>query len=128
MISVNFHHFFQQASSAVGTAATETNQKEIAGYEGEYIRLKVVGRFDDEVHFRVKQTTKMGKIMKSYSGGVGLPDTCLRFLFDGRRINEDDTAESLEMKQDDVVDVFHCQPMCEEEERWLERRRTSDVM
>ena len=47
--------------------------------------LKVVGQDSNEIHFRVKQTTQMGKLKKSYSERVGVPVTSLRFLFDGRR-------------------------------------------
>ena len=37
------------------------------GDETEYIKLKVVGQDSNEIHFRVKQTTQMGKLKKSYS-------------------------------------------------------------
>ena len=78
-----------------------------AGDEGatEYIKLKVVGQDSNEIHFRVKQTTQMGKLMKSYSERVGVPVTSLRFLFDGRRINDDESPSALEMEQDDVIEV-----------------------
>ena len=36
---------------------------------------------------------------------VGVPVTSLRFLFDGRRINDDETPKALEMEQDDVIEV-----------------------
>merc|ERR1712244_138502 len=59
--------------------------------ETEYIKLKVVGQDSNEIHFRVKMTTQMGKLKKSYSERVGVPVSSLRFLFDGRRINDDET-------------------------------------
>ena len=68
--------------------------------------LKVVGQDSNEIHFRVKQTTQMGKLKKSYSERVGVPVTSLRFLFDGRRINDDETPKALEMEQDDVIEVY----------------------
>ena len=91
----------------------------------EYIKLKVVGKFghffliktfwlthsyfagqdSNEIHFRVKQTTQMGKLKKSYSERVGVPVTSLRLLFDGRRINDDETPKALEMEQDDVIEA-----------------------
>ena len=40
--------------------------------ETEYIKLKVVGQDSNEIHFRVKQTTQMGKLKKSYSERVSL--------------------------------------------------------
>merc|ERR1712168_1132313 len=78
----------------------------IMGDETEYIKLKVVGQDSNEIHFRVKQTTQMGKLKKSYSERVGVPVTSLRFLFDGRRINDDETPKALEMEQDDVIEVY----------------------
>merc|ERR1712223_1277850 len=77
-----------------------------ASGETEYIKLKVVGQVSNEIHFRVKQTTQMGKLKKSYSERVGVPATSLRFLFDGRRINDDETPKALEMEQDDVIEVY----------------------
>ena len=74
--------------------------------DAEYIKLKVVGQDSNEIHFRVKQTTQMGKLKKSYSERVGVPITSLRFLFDGRRINDDETPKALEMEQDDVIEVY----------------------
>merc|ERR1712073_199742 len=76
------------------------------GDETEYIKLKVVGQDSNEIHFRVKQTTQKGKLKKSYSERVGVPVTSLRFLFDGRRINDDETPKALEMEQDDVIEVY----------------------
>merc|ERR1712002_815300 len=86
---------------------TQTLQdKTTMGDETEYIKLKVVGQDSNEIHFRVKQTTQMGKLKKSYSERVGVPQTSLRFLFDGRRINDDETPKALEMEQDDVIEVY----------------------
>ena len=72
----------------------------------EHIKLKVVGQDSNEVHFRVKQTTLMGKLKSSYSSRVGVPVSQLRFLFDGRRINDDESPRTLEMEQDDVIEVY----------------------
>ena len=94
----------------------EQDQKPDAGDAGsEYIKLKVVGQDSNEIHFRVKMTTQMGKLKKSYSERVvifstncmfialglklvffqGVPVTSLRFLFDGRRINDDETPKQV---------------------------------
>ncbi|XP_075237142.1 small ubiquitin-related modifier-like [Lycorma delicatula] len=72
----------------------------------EYIKLKVVGNDSNEIHFRVKMTTQMGKLKKSYSERVGVPAMSLRFLFDGRRINDEDTPKQLEMQNDDIIEVY----------------------
>jgi len=54
-----------------------------------------VGQDSNEVHFRVKQTTLMSKLKRSYADRIGAPVTSLRFLFDGRRINDDDSPKSV---------------------------------
>ena len=36
----------------------------------------------------------------------GVPVSSLRFLFDGRRINDTDTPKQLEMENDDVIEVY----------------------
>ena len=55
----------------------------------------MVGQDSNEIHFRVKMTTQMGKLKKSYSERVGVPVSSLRFLFDGRRINDDETPKQV---------------------------------
>ena len=74
--------------------------------EAEYIKLKVVGQDSNEIHFRVKMSTSMAKLKKSYAERVGAQVTNLRFLFDGRRINDDDSPKVLEMEQEDVIEVY----------------------
>ena len=73
--------------------------------ETEYIKLKVVDQDSNEIQFKVKMTTQMGKLKKSYSERVGAPITSLRFLFDGKRINDEETPRSLEMVSLDVIEV-----------------------
>ncbi|GMR55373.1 hypothetical protein PMAYCL1PPCAC_25568, partial [Pristionchus mayeri] len=77
-----------------------------------YINLKVAGYNSDMdvVKFRLKYETSMGKLKRSYAERIGVPVTSIRFLFDGRRINNDDTAMSLEMEDDDVIEVYREQP------------------
>ena len=66
---------------------------------------QVVGQDSNEIHFRVKQTTQMGKLKKSYSERVGINIVDLRFLYEGRRIMDDDTPGSLEMESGDYIEV-----------------------
>ena len=68
--------------------------------------MRVVGQDNSEVHFKVKFTTNMGKLKKSYSERQGVPVQSLRFLFDGRRINDDETPKQLEMENDDTIEVY----------------------
>jgi len=61
----------------------------------EYVKLKVVGQEGNEIHFRVKMSTQLGKLKKSYSDRQGVPVTSLRFLFDGCRINDEETPKQV---------------------------------
>ena len=88
---------------------TYLDNAEAAG-ETEHLKLKVVDQDSNEIHFRVKMTTEMGKLKKSYSERVGVPVSSLYFLFDRRQINDDDTPEQLEMEQDDVIEVSQEHP------------------
>lgn len=47
----------------------------------------------------------MYKLKKSYSERVGINIVDLRFLYEGRRIMDDDTPGSLEMESGDYIEV-----------------------
>ena len=45
-------------------------------------------------------------LIKGWSSNGNLISFNCRFLFDGRRINDDETPKALEMEQDDVIEVY----------------------
>ena len=47
----------------------------------DYIKLKVVGQDSNEIRFRVKFSTNMGKLKKSYAERVGVAVSTLRYVF-----------------------------------------------
>jgi len=75
------------------------------------IKLTVSGLDGNQILFRIKKTTKMDKLMRSYSNRIGVPIAPLRFLFDGRRINYNETAIDVGMVDGDVIHVFLEQPV-----------------
>jgi len=72
----------------------------------EFIKLRVLGQDQSEVHFKVKMTTQMGKLKKSYSERQSVPVHNLRFLYDGRRLGDSETPKQLDMEDDDVIEVY----------------------
>uniref|UniRef100_A0A914ZQU5 Small ubiquitin-related modifier n=1 Tax=Parascaris univalens TaxID=6257 RepID=A0A914ZQU5_PARUN len=72
----------------------------------ESLKLKVVGQDGGEMHFRVKYKTRMAKVKESYANHLKVVVGALRFIFDGRRISDDDTPEGLGMENEDVVEVY----------------------
>jgi len=89
--------------------------------EGEYIKLKVVGQDSNEIHFRVKMTTQLGKLKRSYADRVGVSVASLRFLFDGRRINDEETPKQLERKTTTSSKCIKNKPAEEEASKNYER-------
>lgn len=73
----------------------------------EYIRLRVItSEMTNEVHFRVKSATTLGRLKRSYCSKLGFQVDELRFVFDGHRITDDDTPKSLGMMNDDVIEIY----------------------
>ncbi|XP_078079964.1 small ubiquitin-related modifier 1 [Mustelus asterias] len=74
--------------------------------DGEYIKLKVIGQDNSEIHFKVKMTTQLRKLKESYCQRQGVPPNSLRFLFEGQRITDHQTPKELGMEDEDVVEVY----------------------
>ena len=49
---------------------------------------------------------QIDELKKSYSERIGAPIASLIFLFDWKRINDDETPKSLEMEQHVVIEVY----------------------
>jgi len=59
----------------------------------------------EETQFKIKKTTKMGKVFKAYAERKGISQQTLRFLLDGERVNDDQTAKMLELEDGDQIDA-----------------------
>ena len=73
------------------------------------INLKVKAQDGNAVYFKVKKTTTLRKLMEAYCKRVGIASDNVRFLFDGRRINQDDTPDMLDMEDEDEIDAMVAQ-------------------
>jgi small ubiquitin-related modifier len=70
------------------------------------INIKVVSAAGEEVFFKIKRSTKLSKLQGAYASKVGKDVNSIRFLYDGTRINDDDTPASLDMEDNDTIDVM----------------------
>ncbi|KZP06790.1 ubiquitin-like protein [Athelia psychrophila] len=70
------------------------------------INIKVVSSTGEEVFFKIKRNTKLSKLQGAYAGKVGKDVGSIRFLYDGARIGEEETPASLEMEDNDTIDVM----------------------
>ncbi|BAM79244.1 ubiquitin-like protein Smt3 [Cyanidioschyzon merolae strain 10D] len=73
---------------------------------GDQINLRVRDADGNEVQFRIKKHTPLRKLMDAYCTRKGVDLHSYRFLFDGNRINEDDTPEKLGMEDMDSIDAM----------------------
>lgn len=99
-------------SNAVNASAVaSTNSTEVATEQpstsDEYIHLRVItSDMNNEVHFKVKFNTVLGRLKRSYCNKLGLQVEELRFVFDGHRITDTDTPKDLNMENDDVIEIY----------------------
>ena len=61
----------------------------------EQLNIKVKDVDGNEVFFKVKRSTKLSKLKRAYAERMGKPENSVRFIFDGQRIGDDDTADSV---------------------------------
>lgn len=83
---------------------SDASNNQLNKHAPEFIKMKFVSQNGNQIYFRVKTSTKLGKVKESYYDRVG--ETNMRFVFEGQEINDEDTPHSLEMEEDDVIDVF----------------------
>ncbi|KAF8554848.1 ubiquitin-like protein [Imleria badia] len=82
------------------------NEVKTEGGDNAPINVKVVSSTGDEVFFKIKRNTKLSKLQGAYAAKVGKDVGSIRFLYDGNRISEDDTPSTLEMEDNDTIDVM----------------------
>ena len=70
------------------------------------ISSKVVAQDGSEIFFVHMFRTPMQKVMQAFCNRQGVSMGSVRFLFDGQRINPNQTAVDLEMYDSDVIDVM----------------------
>ena len=83
-----------------------TDQNEDNNKADGSLTVRVKDQTGEETYFKVKPTTKMGKVFKAYAQRKGINISALRFLLDGRRIEQDDTPKTLELEDQDQIDCL----------------------
>lgn len=79
-----------------------------AGGDAETISVKVTDGTTD-VTFKVKQKTPLSRVMDAFCKRIGKQRSSLRFLFDGERVQEDDTAATLGLEDFDKIEALNQQ-------------------
>ena len=93
--------------STTDAAATGAAEQPAEGQGKEvHINIKVKAQDGTEIFFKIKRSTQLKKLMDAYCQRQGLANNQCRFIFDGERIKDDDTPDSLEMENGDEIDVM----------------------
>ena len=86
-------------------AATQEAENIVVKDE-ETLQIVVKDQTGEQVFFRVKPSTNMGKIFDAYAKRRGIEKSTLRFMLDGRRVLDADTPESLDLQDLDQIDCL----------------------
>lgn len=84
------------SSEQHGDTAADSNQ----------INLVIKDPQGQETHVRVRRTTRLRKLFDAFCKKSNTDANTLRFFFQGARINDEETADDLNLKEGDVIDAF----------------------
>jgi hypothetical protein len=70
----------------------------------EHLNIKVTDNHN-EVFFKIKRTTALKKLMDAFCERQGKPPSSVRFLFDGSRVQQTDSPETVSCSQ--ISSCFH---------------------
>ncbi|KAL6077597.1 Dolichyl-phosphate-mannose--protein mannosyltransferase pmt3 [Balamuthia mandrillaris] len=71
----------------------------------DHISLKVVSQDGNEVYFKIKRNTALKKLMDAYCSRQAMSPDSVRFLYDGSRVQPDQTPKELGMEEGDIIDA-----------------------
>jgi len=84
----------------------KTEDSKAAAAPAEFVSLKVVSQDGSEVFFKIKKHTPLRKLVDAYCQRQGQSTSAIRFLYDGRRIQPDQTPKDLGMEDGDIIDAM----------------------
>ena len=73
---------------------------------GDRIEILLADSGGNKIHFKLKAATPLSRVFASYAQRQGSRVDVYRFLYDGKRVDENDTPRSLNMENGDVIDVM----------------------
>ena len=71
----------------------------------EQLNVKVVDQDGNDLYFKIKKHTVLKKVMDAYCERQGKTRGVVRFLFEGHRIQDNDTPDALDMEDNDMIQV-----------------------
>nr|QWF36707.1 recoded SUMO-GyrA-CBG fusion construct [Cloning vector pBAD_SUMO-3.GS-GyrA-CBD] len=96
------HHHHHHSDSEVNQEAKPEVKPEVKPET--HINLKVSDG-SSEIFFKIKKTTPLRRLMEAFAKRQGKEMDSLRFLYDGIRIQADQTPEDLDMEDNDIIEA-----------------------
>nr|6RPQ_A Chain A, Ubiquitin-like protein SMT3,1108aa long hypothetical cell division control protein [synthetic construct] len=100
--SSHHHHHHSTSDSEVNQEAKPEVKPEVKPET--HINLKVSDG-SSEIFFKIKKTTPLRRLMEAFAKRQGKEMDSLRFLYDGIRIQADQTPEDLDMEDNDIIET-----------------------
>lgn len=95
-------HLEQTGGDGTPTGEGESRPKDQAPTQ---LNVKVVDQDGNDLFFKIKKHTTLKKVMDAYCERQGKNRSLVRFLFEGHRIQDNDTPDTLEMEDGDMIQV-----------------------
>ncbi|XP_021291851.1 small ubiquitin-related modifier 1-like [Herrania umbratica] len=70
------------------------------------VRITIKNQDGEEAYYQMKRTTPLRKLMNAHCSKFSFEPNTVAFLFDGRRLNEDETPEQVKMEDMEEVDCM----------------------
>lgn len=71
----------------------------------EHLNIKVTDN-NNEVFFKIKRTTQLGKLMNAFCDRQGKNISSVRFLFDGQRVTPQDNPDTVRARDSSYLRAF----------------------
>jgi hypothetical protein len=71
-----------------------------------HLNVNVKDQDGNDLYFKIKKHTPLKKVMDAYCERQGKARGLVRFLFEGTRVQDNDTPDSLELEDGDMIQVF----------------------
>ena len=97
-----------QAVHAIGSSSTEPNLELSSEPTSPRMRVRVRDHIDgvEKYEFRIRWNCRLGILFAKYHEKMNLQPKTIRFLYDGRRLEENDTPAAVELEDGDVIDAL----------------------
>ena len=91
----------------MGASQDVKGEKDADANKNKHINLQVLQDGNTvAVHFKIKKNTALKKLMNAYCDRANLQRNAIKFLHEGRPVQESDTPLGLDMEEGDTIEVF----------------------